>query len=552
VKSTCIATLLKLRTRCTLFVAAMFLTSFAAYAAPGDLDPTFGVGGKLRVAPSQGAALNTAFALEPSGKILFVGNRIFGPSFSPETFRILQNGEIDRSYIPGFSNQGSYFVNAILVLSDGSSVSGGNCYPGRDFPTGKSDFCLIKRGANGALDQTWGTGGVVTTRLTAGFNSITSLALQATGEIVAAGVCRSPANNDFCIARYSANGVLDTAFNSSGYTVFDVGQGADSSRQVSIIGGQIVVVGTCSFASVDAICAARINSDGSLDTTFNASGKKVFFAASGPDSASGLTANNGGYLVSGRCTLPGGQRFCIVRLNLSGSIDSGFASAGVLDFGPAEQTAENRVFTQTDEKFVVGATCGTTSSSNFCLRRYESSGAFDSTFAGGALKLIDIAQGDKLDTMVIDPDGKVLLGGACDGEFCLARLKGGPYDASTCTLNADLNNQVAGNDGVLAIRYLLGYTGNALTDGALGANPGRTAQQIESHLAQLKTDGKLDVDGDGEVNAMTDGLLILRAMLGLSGDALIAGARNASHPNVRDAKQILTWIELTHGVACLP
>jgi hypothetical protein len=51
---------------------------------------------------------------------------------------------------------------------------------------------------------------------------------------------------------------------------------------------------------------------------------------------------------------------------------------------------------------------------------------------------------------------------------------------------------------------------------------------------------------------MTDGLLILRAMLGLSGDALVAGARNASHPNVRDAKQILTWIESTHGVACLP
>jgi hypothetical protein len=105
---------------------------------------------------------------------------------------------------------------------------------------------------------------------------------------------------------------------------------------------------------------------------------------------------------------------------------------------------------------------------------------------------------------------------------------------------------------VLAIRYLFGYTGDALTAGALGANPGRTTAQIESHLAQLKSSGKLDVDGDGEVNAMTDGLLILRAMLGLSGDALVAGARNASHPNVRDAKQILTWIELTHGVACLP
>ena len=49
---------------------------------------------------------------------------------------------------------------------------------------------------------------------------------------------------------------------------------------------------------------------------------------------------------------------------------------------------------------------------------------------------------------------------------------------------------------------------------------------------------------------MTDGLLILRAMLGLSGDALTAGAVNTAHPNARNAQQILTWIESTHGVAC--
>ncbi|MBL8310281.1 MAG: hypothetical protein JNL19_07655 [Burkholderiales bacterium] len=59
-------------------------------------------------------------------------------------------------------------------------------------------------------------------------------------------------------------------------------------------------------------------------------------------------------------------------------------------------------------------------------------------------------------------------------------------------------------------------------------------------------------DGDGQSLAMTDGLLILRAMLGLSGDALTAGAVNTAHPNARNAQQILTWIETTHGVACLP
>ncbi len=66
---------------------------------------------------------------------------------------------------------------------------------------------------------------------------------------------------------------------------------------------------------------------------------------------------------------------------------------------------------------------------------------------------------------------------------------------------------------------------------------------------------KLYLDGDGESLAMTDGLLMLRAMLGLSGDALTAGATgrpSAAYPTLRSAQQILLWIESTHAVACLP
>ena len=76
----------------------------------------------------------------------------------------------------------------------------------------------------------------------------------------------------------------------------------------------------------------------------------------------------------------------------------------------------------------------------------------------------------------------------------------------------------------------------------------QTGTALETHLASLS----LDADGDGQALAMTDGLLLLRAMLGLTGDALTQGATNASHPSVRNAQQILTWIENTHGVACLP
>lgn len=78
-------------------------------------------------------------------------------------------------------------------------------------------------------------------------------------------------------------------------------------------------------------------------------------------------------------------------------------------------------------------------------------------------------------------------------------------------------------DGVLVVRYLLGSTDAALTSGAIGATamrPGVTA--VKTYLD--RTRASLDIDADGSTTAATDGLLILRYMFGLRGDALTAGA----------------------------
>ena len=80
-------------------------------------------------------------------------------------------------------------------------------------------------------------------------------------------------------------------------------------------------------------------------------------------------------------------------------------------------------------------------------------------------------------------------------------------------------------DGLLLLRYLFGLRGAALTAGALGVNPLRSAAQIEAHIAVNLA--AFDVDGDTRVLATTDGLMILRRMLGLSGTALTAGAKNS-------------------------
>ena len=78
-------------------------------------------------------------------------------------------------------------------------------------------------------------------------------------------------------------------------------------------------------------------------------------------------------------------------------------------------------------------------------------------------------------------------------------------------------------DGLLVIRHLFGFSGDALTSGAVSSDAKRDASEvIASYLTDA--DSQLDIDGDGESKPLTDGLLLIRYLFGFSGDSLISGA----------------------------
>jgi hypothetical protein len=78
-------------------------------------------------------------------------------------------------------------------------------------------------------------------------------------------------------------------------------------------------------------------------------------------------------------------------------------------------------------------------------------------------------------------------------------------------------------DGLLVIRHLFGFSGDALTSGAVASNANRDASEvIASYLTDADT--QLDIDGDGESKPLTDGLLLIRYLFGFSGDSLVSGA----------------------------
>ena len=85
----------------------------------------------------------------------------------------------------------------------------------------------------------------------------------------------------------------------------------------------------------------------------------------------------------------------------------------------------------------------------------------------------------------------------------------------------------AASDGLLLMRYLLGFRDDALTAGAISPDARRNATQIAAHIAANLT--RFDVDGDGLTLATTDGVMILRRLLGIPTPALITqGAKNSS------------------------
>ena len=110
---------------------------------------------------------------------------------------------------------------------------------------------------------------------------------------------------------------------------------------------------------------------------------------------------------------------------------------------------------------------------------------------------------------------------AVDGTNPLSRFS---CKSGCFSFDIDENKEAkALSDGLLVIRHLFGFSGNSLTSGATTAEGARTsAEAISSYLSDA--DSELDIDGDGQSKALTDGLLLIRYLFGFSGDSLTAGA----------------------------
>lgn len=382
-------------------------------AQDGSLDYSFGTSGLKNIDFGLTNEYAHTLAIQNDGKIIVGGKTYNGTSYDFALIRLNADGSLDNTfgtggYVVTSVQSGNDFIKSIKIQSDGKILVAGTSYLG----TWIQDFCLIRYNSNGTLDNSFGTNGIVITDLGSVSEFANSLVIQSDGKIVVAGHTTIGTQYDFAVVRYNSNGSLDNSFGTSGIVKTNIGTSNDEAYAVALQSdGKILVAGGSYNGSNFDFALVRYNSDGSLDNTFNSSGKYTSDFYSSYDMAySVFTQADGKIIISGTAENTGSNRdFASIRLNSVGSVDNSFGTNGKVSVNM--MTTNDFCYSsalQSDNKILL---CGYTDYS-LSILRLNSDGSIDYSFDYDGKVLTAVGSSwNEPNSIAIQTDGKIVVAG---------------------------------------------------------------------------------------------------------------------------------------------
>ena len=440
----------------------------------GSLDTSFNPG------TGANSDINT-ISIQTDGKIIIGGNfNIYNGISIQKIARLNSDGTLDITFNVGSGVNGN--VNTCAIQSDGKILIGGSF--GLYNFTLRSGIARIN--TDGSLDPSFNV-------VTANDNNIKTVAIQSDGKIIVGGDCTT--DNGITrkrIARLNANGTLDATFN--------VGTGPDNIVYTCAIqsNGKIIIGGNFTNYNGSPINRiARLNTDGSLDPTFNiGTGLNSYPLTS-------MIQNDGKIIIGGDFTSYNGSNINrIARLNADGTLDATF------NVGTGISFFVNTIAIQSDGKIIIG---GYFSFYNGILRnniiRLNTNAVLDVVFNVGT------GANGNIYTSAIQSDGKLLIGGSFTeyngiSRGRIARLNtdgtldmsfnpgtGASFSVNTLSIQSDGKIIIGGNfayyNGIG--RY---YLARLNTDGSLDVSFKDELRFASVKLSAIQSDGKIIVVGD--------------------------------------------------------
>ena len=368
-------------------------------------------------------------------------------------------------------------------------------------------FVFVSISANaqnaGILDASFGSGGIVGTNLNAPPVSPSAkfddLAIQSDNKIIVIGSNR--------VGRFNTNGTLDTTFDGDGVNTTIT----NCNPQAVIVqpDGKIVFGGIYTLQTSTHVCAGRLNSDGTLDSSFDNDGIVQITMGIESQVSSINILPNGKILVAGWTSLMTtfNRDYAMVKFNTDGSLDPTFGTGGrvATELGSNEFSYDSVI--QPDGKIIlVGDFTDTLSNQRMAaMVRYNSNGTVDTNFGNNGRVLRMTGANGKADDVELQTDGKIIIAGyalvparynssgTLDIEFNT------PSWATTSSVAIQSNGKIiiAGSDGI----FLARYNSNGALDNSFGTagivtnTGGMSGNLVFLTKVEIAPDGKIVLGG---------------------------------------------------------
>ena len=409
------------------------------FAAPGDLDPIFDADGKVLTNIGAGAVTGRGMVIQPDGKIVVAGaTDLNNPGSDFVVTRYNTDGTLDATFdgdgkvTTDFNNK-SDAAFAVALQSDGRIVVVGVS----GTTNSDKDFTIARYNTDGSLDSSFDGDGRAVTDFGNLNDEAYSVAIAPTGKIVVAGTTSSR-NGDFAVARYLANGSLDASFDSDGLVTTDAfctgncGNTVDRVRGVAISpDGKIVVAGearaTVSSESVR-FAATRYLDSGMIDTSYGFFGRTNTFGINNLVVTAMTMQPDGKIVIVGGASQFSNQTprgLVMERLTANGFTDFDFFDTNLTIPNSGSNSYQlNSVAVQSDGKIVAVGNYG----AGFLVARYTPNGLRDVFFGNNGIITTEMnaaASSGGAFAVGLQADGKIVAAGhqqsAAGGEIAVAR-----------------------------------------------------------------------------------------------------------------------------------